>query len=352
MPNATLAAKLRRFAQIYDFLGETYRSAAYATAADNVESMSYEIDAGHLPDLGERKIQGVGKTILKVIEEFARTGRVSELEKLEASPEIRAYEAFSKIMGVGTATAAKWIQSGVLTLEELRRRVDRGEIELTQIQSIGLKYYADLNTRIPRAEVTEIAQHIYEVAKRVSDEIGLQGLIFDVAGSYRRGAQTSGDIDILITHCAGGTHTSNVHTGGAGARASARSLGESQQYRDAVAVFLEKMHDSLRQDRGYVAPIILGRQRVSLLFRLDDRGLCRQCDLLYIPYESYYAALNYFTGSGKFNEYVRGVAKEKGYRLNQMGLYRDGKLIPTNSERDIFDILEIPWVPPAERNWG
>ncbi len=79
----------------------------------------------------------------------------------------------------------------------------------------------------------------------------------------------------------------------------------------------------------------------------------RRVDIRYVPYNSYYPALLYFTGSGPFNEKMRGLAKALGYRLNEYGLYKkiNGKLmkVKVTSEKDIFDKLGMDYVEPEER---
>jgi DNA polymerase/3'-5' exonuclease PolX len=73
-----------------------------------------------------------------------------------------------------------------------------------------------------------------------------------------------------------------------------------------------------------------------------------------VDYGSYFAALNYFTGGYLHNEWLRGIAKKSGYRLNQAGLYKyegkELKLIPLTNEKQIYEILRAEWVPPEQRS--
>jgi DNA polymerase/3'-5' exonuclease PolX len=63
----------------------------------------------------------------------------------------------------------------------------------------------------------------------------------------------------------------------------------------------------------------------------------RRIDIIYVPYESYYSALIYFTGPADFNRSLRLKAKKLGYKLNQYGLYKNGKRIFVKSEDDIIE---------------
>ncbi len=74
-----------------------------------------------------------------------------------------------------------------------------------------------------------------------------------------------------------------------------------------------------------------------------------QVDILAVSEEDWVPALLYFTGSRYFNEYMRGVARANGYRLNQHGLYEDGVRVPTPTEEDIFKVIGLEWIPPEKR---
>ena len=75
----------------------------------------------------------------------------------------------------------------------------------------------------------------------------------------------------------------------------------------------------------------------------------RRIDIRYVPYKSYYSALLYFTGSGEFNRNMRTVAISLGYKLNEYGLYKNGKKIKVKSEKDIFNELGMEYVDPSKR---
>jgi len=312
--NEQLTEKLLELTHIYELLGDDYRSRAFQTAVVNINKSARDLKK-YPPDLGKNKIAGVGKGIIGHIDEFIRTGDISEISKLKKTREYQAYTVFSKILGVGPAVIKSWIRNNIYTMSDLKRAAADGVITLTHMQKIGVLYYNDLNQRIPRAEVVATIDSLLDCL--------MTGIIFTVAGSYRRGADTVGDIDLLIT--------------------SKRSIPD----------YLHRVEKCVKRLPGYVDTVSSGPQRLTFIYRHD--AVCRQIDLLFLPYESYYAALCYFTGSYRFNINMRGTAKQRGFRLNQTGLYKKNragmyKIIPVDSEQQLFDIIGMKWVDPSDRN--
>jgi DNA polymerase IV len=183
--------------------------------------------------------------------------------------------------------------------------------DLTFAQEIGLKYVDELQERIPRDEVSKIA----EIIQRDLNEFDL---IAEPLGSYRRGALDCGDIDMLIY-----------------------SHGELKP--GLIKVIIEKLKKSVITD-------VIAHSGKTF------RGICkvdqfhRRLDLLLCPKEELGAARLYFTGNDIFNRSIRLLADKKGMHLNQHGLYRQNVRICGATEQEIFDVLGVPYRPPEERN--
>jgi DNA polymerase IV len=96
---------------------------------------------------------------------------------------------FLGIYGVGPKKAREWVLKGYTTLEEVREKE-----KLSEAQKVGVERHADFAARIPREEVKEHGRVVEEVAREIDKE-----LVLEVMGSYRRGAKSCGDIDIMIT---------------------------------------------------------------------------------------------------------------------------------------------------------
>lgn len=301
MDNLAIAAVLGRYASIYELLGDTYREAAYRKAKKSVELLDYEI-----MDNPIEKIKYIGKDIGEHVDELLSFGTSKHLESLEKSPRVLALRKLTKIAGVGPRTADTWMQMGVKDLPQLRKLVAAGKIKLTSMQSMGLTYYDDLNSRIPRGEMDRIVGILAPLLK--------SAIRWECVGSYRRGLPDSGDVDIIIT---GGN----------------------------LATIMEKV-GNLPQ---YIGTLSLGSERTTFLIRLESQ--VRQVDILNLPLTEYYFGVLYFTGSWEFNEAMRGYAKKIGYRLNQHGLYhlKTGKTTICDDERCIFDALGLRYVEPQYR---
>ena len=128
---------------------------------------------------------GIGKTILAKFNEFAATGKLKVLEKAEGDP----VYLFPKIYGIGPKKAKQLVAEGITSIADLRKRQDE---VLNPTQIAGLKYFEDIQKRIPRAEINEYK----DVLEDVFSKLKHKGSNFEIVGSYRRGAANSGDIDI------------------------------------------------------------------------------------------------------------------------------------------------------------
>lgn len=314
--NRGLLSALEELREIYDLIGDVYREKAYRGAIATIRRLPYEVTCERLPELG----RGIGRGILDKIREFVCKGKITELGKLRRDKTVMAARELSGILGVGPATIRAWVAQKIRSLRDLRLAVAKGKVKLTHAQQLGLRYYADLNERIPRAEVAALGEAVEARLKALNP-----ALSFEISGSYRRGAATSGDIDIIVT---------------------------TPRYDSAL---LDRFAEQLETDPDFVDIVSQGEQRITYLQRSPMSGKVRQIDVLYVPPESYWAAVCYFTGSGAFNTYLRGAAKKRGLRLNQNGLYRIGplgrlELIPVASEQAIFDAIGVKWIPPEQRD--
>ncbi len=318
MNNSALLKLLTELQEIYDILGDQYRGQSLRVAIAELKKIDFPITATTFEQFAAQKRAGIGPGMLGRIKEFVTSRHIAELDILRESAELRAHKELGKIVGVGSATVNKWLKLGVNSLPTLRKAIGAGVVKLNNMQKYGLLYYNDLNTRIPRQEVAAIGALIRAQLMCIDPDI-----IFEIAGSYRRGRADSGDIDILVSN--------------------------RTKFHDSL---LSEYEEILRADSNYVATLSSGPERLTFLYRYI--GIVRQVDILNIAFASYYAALLYFTGSYTFNTKMRGTAKAKGYRLNQAGLYKVQKsgglkLIPVTSEAHIFELLSYPYVAPGDR---
>ncbi|KAA8566933.1 hypothetical protein EYC84_010029 [Monilinia fructicola] len=300
-PNDHTIEILSRMRDYYERTGDQWRARSYLQACGQLKNQPTLIrtfdEAIVIPKIGQR--------IAQKIEEIVLTGRLLRLEHAEAEPDDQILKLFMGIYGVNIKLASK----------------------------IGIEHYDDLQLRIPRDEVTALGNFVSDTAHALDPDIEIT-----IGGSYRRGANTSGDIDIIISK-PNTTRTAEL------------------------TPFLSSLVKSLTDSTFLVAALAVPHNREGSKWH----GCCvlsppssshpkpqpwRRIDFLLVPSSELGAGLIYFTGDDIFNRSMRLLAGKKGMRLNQRGLYRDvmrergarktvtgGTLLEGRDERKIFELL-------------
>jgi DNA polymerase beta len=212
------------------------------------------------------------------------------------------------------------VDEGITTIEQLRAASTANPKLLTAAQKLGLKYYEDSQQRIPRSEM---AEHENTILSGL--DVRFEGTI---VGSYRRGAESSGDIDVLLT------------------------LPDELTAEEQGELFVEMV--SLFKEADYIVDTLSSGPTKFLGYcRIDEEHPVRRLDLLMIPQSEYACAILYFTGSQQFNVAFRAYALDKGYTLNEHRLQATKAGVPAvpslSTEKDIFDFLGLAYVEPTMR---
>ena len=307
-----LIADLLEFQAANPFRVRAYRNSA-RTIRDYSESLSTVVanDKSKLTD-----IEGIGTDLALKIVQLVETGDVPMLAELrEQVPQ--SVLALLRIPGVGPKKAAAlYKQLGIQTLDQLRAACEEHKVrelkgfgeKTEQLILAGIGLAATASLRMLWAEADALAQALREHFK---DCPGVQQ--FEFGGSYRRGKETVGDLDILIV--------------AADETAAMDRLASFDQTKDVIARGDTKM--SIRTHAGF------------------------QVDLRVVPEESFGAALQYFTGSKEHNVVVRGMAKAKGLKINEWGVYQikgdKETYIAGKTEADVYATLGLPAFPPELR---
>jgi len=276
---------------------DKYRHRAYKNAIRNIKNSDVEITSGKQ---AKEDIPGIGKSIADKIDEIIKTGTLETLEKnREILEKDKICKLFEGIHGVGMRTSEKWYDMGYRTLEDLKKEWNN----FTNAQKLGYKYYYHINQRIPRNEVTEI--------KEILDK--LMNCEFMICGSYRRGCEDSGDVDILV----------------------------KWEPNLSIEVLLDRLKDIL------VGDLSIGDKKYMGICRIDEKHNARRLDMLIVKPEEWPFATLYFTGSKKLNVMMRQRAIEMNMSLSEYSLtgYK-GKI---ESEEDIFNALNMRYLRPEER---
>ena len=331
-PNAFTITILQQMADYYGQLGDEWRLRAYRKAIATLRNHPTKVwtreEALALPQVGER--------LASKIEEIAFTNRLRRLDSARSDPNDQILQRFMKVYGAGFAQASKWVSAGYTTLDELLEKAD-----LTDSQRVGIEHYEDFNSHIPRAEVVQHGSIVRKALHKIDPAFEVI-----VGGSYRRGSETSGDIDCIITR----PNTNAAHV-------RQVVLDQLVPKLFAKSFLVAELAATSRDDgsKWHGASQITSSSANAL------PKPWRRIDFLLVPSDELGAALIYFTGNDIFNRSLRLLASTKGMRLNQRGLYKDiirgkgreklseGTLVEGNNERKIFEVLGVPWRPPEHR---
>ena len=295
--------------------GEIHRARAYKKAEETV--VNYLEDITDIKQLQGKP--GIGATIMEKFKEYVETGTLKILEREKNNP----INVFTEIYGIGPKKAKELVEKGVITIQQLKDN----QIELlNDKQLIGLKYYEDIQKRIPRGEIDEYASYFNNAFKYAvgNDAVGSDdNAKFEIVGSYRRGALSSGDIDVIIT-----SKNKNV---------------------------FDKFIDKLLEEKIVVEILSRGPSKSLVITQLPNH-IYRRVDFLYSTEKEYPFAVLYFTGSKYFNTAMRHFALQKGYTMNEHGMYKfenkkKSALVDHvfKDEKAIFDFLGLQYKNPMER---
>ncbi|CAH9087575.1 unnamed protein product [Cuscuta epithymum] len=156
--NKNITETFGKLVDIYRALGDDRRSFSYYKAIPVIEKLPFKIESVDQA----QNLPGIGKSLQEHIQEIVNTGKLAKLEHFEQDEKVRTISLFGEVWGVGPATALKLYEKGYRTLDDLK-----SEESLTNAQRLGLKYFHDIKTRIPRHEVEIMDQLLQKVAQEI-----------------------------------------------------------------------------------------------------------------------------------------------------------------------------------------
>jgi len=311
--NAQAVDIFRTIADLLDLLGEKFKPEAYRRAARSIESLTE--DLGAVSARHElRSIPGVGEAIAEKIEEYLRTGSIPYYERLKGEVPPGLVELM-RLPGLGPKTARRfWVELGVEGPAELRDAIAAGR--LTGLKGFGEKKIDSIRSALaPAAAGTDTGRRpiedVYPVANALAQRLrtatGTDRVA--VAGSFRRARETVGDLDVLVT---------------------------SKDPGRAFEVFSADPHVAEVKMRGET------KETVVL-----TGGL--QVDLRVVRPEEFGAAFVYFTGSKDHNVHLRSLARDRGLKVNEYGVFRGEERVAGATEEEVYASLGLAWIPPEIR---
>jgi DNA ligase (NAD+) len=307
---------MEKLADIMLKQGEPFRARAYQKAQETI--MAYPSDILSPNNLKGKP--GIGETIMEKFNEYIKTGTLKVLEREKNNP----INILAEVYGIGPKKAKDLVDQGITSIAELRENQGL----LNDIQKVGLEFYEHILKRIPRSEIEDYKGVFEKAFPNQGSPLakGIDGKM-EIVGSYRRGAQSSGDIDVIITSNSPRVFTTFV--------------------------------DNLIKEKIILYVLSRGPTKCLVVAKIPSSDTARRVDFLYTNPEEFPFAILYFTGSKIFNTVMRHIALEKGYTMNEHGIYKmeakkKGEKVNRtfNSEEDIFDFLGLVYKSPIERTDG
>jgi deoxyribonuclease-4 len=291
-PNQGMIALFAEFRDYHKAKGNIYQYRAYENI---IEAIAGSPKIKSADDVKGKA--GIGEGALMKIAEYLKTGTMHELEEIRGNKNVGALLALEQIYGVGPKIAADWAAKGYSSVAEIKKAHDDGSLQLTKQQAIGIKYFRDLAHPIPRKE----AMKIFAQFKRK-----LAGLEVELMGSFGMkdpAKQEGKDLDILVVDAKMGEIV--------------QSLGD---WIICEAELGEKMGVFLMKFPGYPRVV-----------HVDVKIATKEQKPFYTLY---------FRSGEKFSRKIRKIAKDAGYKLNQYGLFKNGRRV-SRKFRDEAEIVEF-----------
>jgi DNA polymerase (family 10) len=313
--NNDVAAVFDEIADLLEIKGDNpFRVRAYRNAARTVAGLARNIAELAVEEKGLDGIPGIGKDLAEKIRTFVATKNLPFLEDLKKElPE--GLSALMKVRGLGPKkVAALYGRFKIASIEDLKKAATEGRVrelpgfsvktELALLEEIGRTKAGGAPERFKRALAEQIVTPLFAELRKAK---GVEEIA--IAGSYRRMAETVGDVDILVA-----------------AEKSGDVMARFAGFDDVDKVLAE------------------GDTKSSVVLR---GGL--QVDLRVVPLASFGAALHYFTGSKAHNIAVRLMGVKRKLKINEYGVFKGPKMIAGRTETEVYKTVGLPYIEPELR---
>ncbi|KAI1172316.1 hypothetical protein F4777DRAFT_520035 [Nemania sp. FL0916] len=363
-PNGAFVEQLKKMRTIRTLEGDEVGVRAYSTSIAAVAAYPYLLSS---PSEVAR-LPGCGPKIEELYKQWEENGYLADVQEAASLPKMQVLLLFYDIWGVGAKTAHEFYSRGWRDLDDI---VENGWNQISRVQQIGVKYYEELQEKVPRAEVEAIASIILEHANKRK-----KGFQMVIVGGYRRGKASSGDVDVILSH---------------------PDISATEFFISEFVRSLEKAHyvshtlitSDANSERGQVPTSWKGEGRkAGTGFDTLDKAMVvwqdpnwdktktqknpnphRRVDIIISPWRTAGCAVVGWTGGTTFERDLRRYCKKvKGLKFDSSGVRRrgdgggwvdlesdaDGHPAPDmlTAERRVFENLGLEWRPPEERCTG
>jgi DNA polymerase (family 10) len=304
---------LRDMADLLEIAGENpFKLRAYREGADIVEELTVDEFQRRVREDTLDELDGIGDALSDKITQAVETGTIEKFEETKAEFPVSLLDVLD-VHGIGPKSVRKmYDELGIENLTELESALQTDKLE--ELDGFGPKTIENIKQSLDRfrrfsgrvllMDAIPVADDLIAYIEETSSPERIE-----VAGSYRRGKETVGDLDILVT--GDGDHGDTLVD-----------------------------HPDVEDVLGH------GDTKTSVLMESD-----LQVDLREVESESFGAALLYFTGSKEHNVRLRGRARDRGWTINEYGLFDEetGEKLAGETEASIYEALELNWIPPELR---
>lgn len=314
MKNHEVARVLRNISILLDMDSVPFKPRAYEKAALTIEALERDVEEtyreGGVKALKE--IPGVGESIAEKIEELIKTGKLEYYEQLRKNAPVDL-ESLTGIEGLGPKKIkVLWQKLRISNVEELEKAALAHKI--SQLPGFKKKTEENILKGIEFAKKSRgrfilgfALPLIRDIENRLRSCPAVKKAV--AAGSVRRMKETIGDVDFLVV---------------------------SDNSRE-VADFFVSMPEVIQ---------ILEKGNTKSAVKLNT-GM--NADIRILPEHSFGAALQYFTGNKPHNIVLRRIAQDKGWKLNEYGIFQKNKQIAGRTEEEVYEKLGLKWIPPELR---
>jgi DNA polymerase (family X) len=321
MENKAIASLLYETADLLEIDGQdVFRIRSYRRAAEAIDALPQQVRDLIQEPKKLLEVPGIGKGMLTNLQELFASGTIGVHAEMLAKYKPSMLDLL-KIQGLGPKTISLiWSAYQVADVDGVEKLAQEGKIRI--LPRMGEKHEQKLLKAIEsyrkltgRFLISVAAETAEALAEHLAKFRGIEKVT--PAGSLRRGRETVGDLDLLVTGKACETEPSR------------------QQVMEHILLF-----------PGLTDVIARGDNKIS--FHLRNH---MQVDVRLLAAESFGAALVYFTGSKSHNILLRQRALKMGFTLNEYGLVRldDEKRVASKTEEDIYATLKVDYIPPELR---
>lgn len=361
-PNKSFIEVLYKIRKLRQLKNDEIGVRAYSTSIASLSAYPYLISK----PAEVSRLPGCSDKIADLYRQWKATGCLEEIEDAKIDPKMSVLQEFYDIWGVAAKTAQEFYKKGWRDRDDI---VENGWDGLTRVQQIGLKYYDEIQKKVPRSEVEEIGQIVLSHTNELR-----RGFQMVIAGSYRRGKTESGDVDVILSHPEE-TATSDIIT------EIVNSLEKAKYITHTLTM------STKNSERGQTPLPWRGQDRkAGTGFDTLDKALVvwqdprwnenvssknpnphRRVDIIISPWATVGCAIIGWTGGITFERDLRRYCKrEKGLKFDSSSVRSraDGSWVDLESdthglapdmltaERRAFERLGLEWRSPEERCTG